>query len=77
MSEERDNYCDDCDDWGSFACPHCDGTGMVMVCPDDLCRGAGECFHRGGMRVCGYCKGEGEIDCHCQRHAAACEDQPR
>ena len=50
-------------------CPRCDGEGVVMICPDDLCRAAGECFHgkadRTCFRACPDCtsqpKGEGLI----------------
>ena len=44
-------------------CVHCD-EGMIMICPDDLCRGAGECFGGNGYDdktcfvVCPHCRGE-------------------
>lgn len=59
-------YCEHCDDTGFMTCAMCDGDGMVMVCPDDLCLYAGECMHNYGMRVCGACKGSGKIECRCE-----------
>ena len=38
-------------------CQRCDDTGMILVCPDDLCHGAGECMHGDGEIVCPDCKG--------------------
>jgi len=38
-------------------CYRCDNTGWIMICPDDMCRGAGECMHGDGMIVCPDCKG--------------------
>lgn len=32
----------------------CDGSGIIVVCVDDMCRGLGECIH-----------GDGEIPCPC------------
>jgi hypothetical protein len=42
-------------------CFKCDGEGRKMACPDDLCRGAGECIHPDGYVSCGACKGLGEV----------------
>jgi hypothetical protein len=42
-------------------CYKCDGEGRKMACPDDLCRGAGECIHADGYVSCRACKGLGEI----------------
>ena len=38
-------------------CSHCDSTGFILVCPDDMCRGIGECIHGDGTVVCPDCKG--------------------
>ena len=40
-------------------CGRCDGEGFILVCPDDLCRGAGFCMHGDGEIVCPVCKGAG------------------
>ena len=40
-------------------CGRCDGEGELLVCIDDLCRGAGECMHGDGMIVCPSCGGLG------------------
>ena len=44
---DQDLYDDD-----DSGCERCGGHGFIVVCIDDLCRGAGECMH-----------GDGEIDC--------------
>ena len=41
------------------ACGHCDGDGFILICPDDLCRGAGKCMHGDGEIVCPACEGSG------------------
>jgi len=39
-------------------CLRCDGSGFIVVCIDDMCRGAGECMHGpDGMAVCPDCQG--------------------
>jgi hypothetical protein len=43
-------------DW---ACGRCDGSGVILICPDDMCLGAGECFHGDGEITCPSCKGAG------------------
>lgn len=59
------------EDWdydeGGYECGRCDGSGVMMVCCDDLCRNSGECVIGGG-RVgpscyarCFQCGGTGEI----------------
>jgi hypothetical protein len=59
MHEERDEQFDYDD--GSYGCPHCE-DGQILVCIDDMCRGAGECFHGDGYATCPHCKGTGEIE---------------
>ncbi len=39
-------------------CYRCDNKGTIIVCIDDMCRGAGECMHGDGEIICPYCKGE-------------------
>jgi hypothetical protein len=39
-------------------CHRCDNRGFILVCIDDMCRGAGECMHGDGEIVCPDCKGE-------------------
>lgn len=41
-------------------CPHCGGSGEVMVCCDDLCHGQGYCIHGDGEQMCPACQGSGE-----------------
>jgi hypothetical protein len=54
---DDEDYFDD----GSYACPHCE-DGVILICIDDMCRGAGECFHGDGYATCPHCKGSGDID---------------
>ncbi len=42
-------------------CWKCGGDGVVIVCIDDLCHGAGYCFHGDGHEMCGVCRGEGVL----------------
>jgi len=59
MSEQADpdddGYWDGADDDGY--CYRCDNAGFIIVCVDDMCRGAGECMHGDGEIVCPECKG--------------------
>lgn len=48
---------DDDDDSG---CYHCGGRGFVIVCIDDLCRGADECMHGDGEEDCPVCNKDGD-----------------
>ncbi len=48
------------EDDGPWTCSECDGEGVRLVCPDDMCRGVGECMHGDGYVTCFCCKGEGE-----------------
>lgn len=60
MSEHDPDYADDGDypyDDEEPYCYRCDNQGFIVVCIDDLCRGAGECMHGDGMAVCPDCKG--------------------
>jgi hypothetical protein len=46
-------------EWSAFddGCQRCGGEGFIVVCIDDMCRGAGECMHGDGEIVCPDCKG--------------------
>jgi hypothetical protein len=46
----EDDYCD-------AQCLTCDGEGILLVCPDDLCQGQGWCMHGDGEIVCPDCHG--------------------
>lgn len=43
-------------------CNRCFGEGFIVVCVDDMCRGAGECMHGDGEIVCPDCHGETDDD---------------
>lgn len=58
VTDETDDGFDD----DSYVCTRCDGEGLVMICIDDMCHGAGECFHGDGYATCPRCKGAGELD---------------
>lgn len=54
VDQERDN-------WVSYPadCHKCMGEGWIVVCPDDVCRGSGECMHGDdGETLCPICGGE-------------------
>jgi len=57
MSEQDDD--DDFEDYGG--CNRCGGQGFIVICIDDMCRGAGECMHGDGEIICPDCQGEGCI----------------
>lgn len=38
-------------------CMTCGGEGFIVVCIDDMCRGAGECMHGDGEIPCPTCGG--------------------
>lgn len=61
MSEPTTDF-GPCDDDMPYACPRCDGEGLRMVCIDDMCIGAGECWHGDGYAPCEDCRGTGEIE---------------
>ena len=44
-----------------MTCLACDGEGVLLVCPDDMCRGLGECIHGDGEIACPKCHGSGEV----------------
>lgn len=48
----------DRDEYADRDCARCDNEGEIMICPDDMCRGAGECMHGDGMAICPACHGE-------------------
>jgi hypothetical protein len=55
MSHEDEQ---DDDDFGSYdGCNTCGGEGFIVVCIDDMCRGAGECMHGDGEAPCPECGG--------------------
>ena len=49
------------EDYGDFTCHECHGSGLRLVCMDDMCRGMGYCQHTDGYVLCHVCKGEGEL----------------
>lgn len=57
-NHDNDTYDDDY----PGACQECD-DGMIMACPDDMCRGMGYCPwdppRVGCYVVCPYCDGDG------------------
>lgn len=57
MSTDTDDYFDG----EAWTCTRCDGDGEIMFCPDDICRGSGDCRHGDGMMTCPACHGTGEI----------------
>lgn len=51
---------DETDDDGyvdADGCQRCGGSGVIVVCIDDMCRGAGECIHGDGEAPCPDCGG--------------------
>jgi hypothetical protein len=51
---------DEPDDFGwDDGCLECDGTGERLICPDDMCRGIGDCIHGDGIVMCAACQGNG------------------
>jgi hypothetical protein len=54
MCEEE--YLDD-----EATCWKCSGDGFIIVCIDDVCRGAGECMHGDGEDICPVCNGDGYL----------------
>lgn len=53
---DEDELDDDSPD-DSYGCQRCGGEGFIVVCIDDLCRGAGECIHGDGEAPCPDCGG--------------------
>lgn len=52
---------DEYDHDGEFfidSCNRCGGAGTIIICVDDMCRGAGECMHGDGEIVCPDCGGD-------------------
>lgn len=43
-------------------CYQCGGAGYVVVCVDDICRGADHCMHGDGEINCSVCNKDGEHD---------------
>lgn len=42
-------------------CGRCAGAGVVVICPDEFCLGAGRCPHPGGEVNCWECDGSGQV----------------
>jgi hypothetical protein len=42
-------------------CFDCNGSGVRIVCIDDMCHAADECLHGDGMAICRFCEGDGFI----------------
>ena len=59
MPQSNQEY-DEFDDGYPWPCGRCDGSGEILICPDDICHGLGECMHGDGMITCPSCKGSGE-----------------
>lgn len=53
-TEQETDYDDD-----EPTCVRCSGSGEIITCPDDMCRGSDECMHGDGMDTCPDCKGKG------------------
>jgi hypothetical protein len=63
MSEQdaREQQGGDNDEVGEYwddGCNTCGGNGFIVICIDDLRRGAGECMHGDGEILCPECKGD-------------------
>lgn len=56
--EIDDDYGDYFDDGDIGGCNTCGGAGYIVVCIDDMCRGAGECMHGDGEIPCPDCGGD-------------------
>ena len=57
---DEDELPDDFEDYDLYAsdgCQRCGGSGVIVVCIDDICRGAGECMHGDGEIACPDCGG--------------------
>lgn len=57
ISRVEELHPDDFDDYEPD-CYRCDGSGTILICPDDMCRGAGECIHGDGEILCPSCNGD-------------------
>lgn len=55
---DEDELEDDDFDDSAGCCNTCGGSGSIIVCVDDMCRGAGECFHGDGEIPCPECGGD-------------------
>jgi hypothetical protein len=54
-----DDQDDPCGYGDGGGCNTCGGEGFIVVCVDDMCRGAGECMHGDGEAPCPDCGGHG------------------
>lgn len=61
MSDFDQSYdlSDDFDDGYDVSCHRCGGDGFILVCPDDMCQGAGECMPGDVEVMCPSCQGDG------------------
>jgi hypothetical protein len=57
MTTDADGDDPEWESYDSDGCNTCMGAGTVIVCIDDMCRGAGECIHGDGEIVCPDCGG--------------------
>jgi hypothetical protein len=57
--EEREEDYDGYDDGSCYACG---GSGWIITCCDDMCRGADECIHSDGETACRVCNSDGRKD---------------
>lgn len=55
MSDYGYDDFEDFDDDIDAACPHCDGSGVIITCIDDMCAGGDRCIHGDGEDPCGHC----------------------
>lgn len=42
-------------------CWRCDGDGIIVICPDDMCQGQGWCMYGDGEIICTVCGGDGVL----------------
>ena len=54
---DEDEHDDDDFPFDVGGCNTCGGEGFIVVCIDDMCRGAGECMHGDGEIPCPECGG--------------------
>jgi hypothetical protein len=62
MAELMEPDCDYDPGYDDGGCYNCGGSGWIVVCIDDMCRGAGECIHGDGEACCPVCNKDGHKD---------------